>query len=114
MTLYLTNAFSLNMLPNIDWAINLEIQKIDKIRAGEIIEYFNDMNKLTNAIGHADTDTLVRNDLKIDTPFGQRLTVEFKHKDLMIVAQYKGPRLPDGTTVLPDGATIEYFKINFD
>lgn len=29
----------------------------------------------------------------------------------LLVAQYKGPRLPEGATKLPEGATIEFYLV---
>jgi len=29
----------------------------------------------------------------------------------MVVAQYMGPRLPEGATTLPEGAKIEFWKV---
>jgi hypothetical protein len=31
--------------------------------------------------------------------------------DTLIVAQYRGPRLPEGAITLPEGAEIVFFKV---
>ena len=55
---------------------------------------------------------VVSNQLGIEIPTN-RINVVLKPGDNVIVAQYIGPRLPEGTTTLPAGARVEFFKVNF-
>lgn len=55
-------------------------------------------------VGHADTANILgvechRGDLKIT------------ENDVLYVAQYMGPRLPEGATELPEGAVIEFYRV---
>ena len=108
MKIILTNAFSINMLPH---AATLQFSKVTN--PADLIC----RNWLTeNAIGHADTDRVVRNILRMDgaeVPEGKRSNVVFPtpEADALLVAQYRGPRLPEGATELPAGATLEFWLV---
>jgi len=69
------------------------------------------------AVGHADTARLVAVDIGLPelaeawaAIAATRPTVSAEGNSL-IVAQYRGPRLPEGATTLPDGAVIEYWQV---
>ena len=103
--LYLTNAFSLNMISN-DGVADIRQISVDIVQDYLCFPF-------VNAIGHADTDVVVRKVIFGDdsgTP-GQRMNVSLVNGDMCIVAQYCGPRLPEGATSLPDGATIKFYKV---
>ncbi len=108
MTILVLNAFSLNMLDfdgNISWRkIPRDIIK-DMIHGdSSIVPY------LKSCIGHADTAAVISNDLEFELPMN-RETVSLQPGQRVIVAQYKGPRLPEGATSLPEGATIDYLWV---
>jgi hypothetical protein len=68
-----------------------------------------------NVIGHADTDVLVRGLLEsvgVFAPKGVRETYKLGYGDELLVAQYNGPRLPEGTTVLPEGAGFKFMLVS--
>lgn len=65
---------------------------------------------VVSAVGHADTAGLLGGLLGIDLQ-PARISVRLAHGDLAIVGQYVGPRLPEGCTVLPDGASIEWWLV---
>jgi len=100
---YLTNAFSLNMLSSSESVI--KIKEVSKEQAKNILG-----DNYTNAIGHADLASVVANDLGIDIT-ANRITVTIQPGDTLVVAQYRGPRLAEGTTILPPGATIKYYVL---
>jgi hypothetical protein len=100
----ISNAFSLNMLSQGD--ATLSIIKVRKEVAREFLA-----EGFTSAIGHADTAAVVSDDLGINVPMN-RITVTLEPGTTLVVAQYKGPRLPEGTTKLPEGAHIEYYVVN--
>ena len=103
---YLVNAFSINMLGTLEFA-KAEFQKISKEEAKEVLT----ANEFTPAIGHEDLANVVKSDLGIDDNIYNKTTVTVNPWDLLVVAQYRGPRLPNGTTELPEGATIEYWTV---
>ncbi len=103
---YITNAFSLNMLSA---AADVRFTRMD---VGQVREHL-DMFDYMSAIGHADTAAVVSAVLGREVKFN-RMSVELDTSDWgkahsLIIAQYKGPRLPEGATSLPDGAEIEFW-----
>lgn len=68
---------------------------------------------LESAIGHADTARIVSGMLGVELP-ANRVNVKLAKGEKMIVAQYSGPRLPEGATTLPDGAKIEFVMVGVE
>ena len=111
----LANAFSLSMLndlvppniPNGTWskdgevglAISIKEISADKIPADAV-----------SVIGHADTAKVLSNVLGREIAFN-RVSFTAEHGDRIYIAQYIGPRLPEGTTELPEGSTFKFFVI---
>jgi hypothetical protein len=62
-------------------------------------------------IGHAGTARIVGGQLGMELPMN-RQSVKLELGEHLVVAQYVGPRLPEGTTELPDGARIDYFVVS--
>lgn len=99
-TTTIANAISINMLP--DMCVGDEVTlKIKKIKEPSD----SDKANMTSVIGHPSTAAVV------GVP-ANRANYKFADGDTLIVAQYIGPRLEEGTTKLPDGAEIQYFEIN--
>lgn len=73
----------------------------------------SDVVRLESAIGHADTARIISNMLGIELP-SNRINVKLLHGEKMIVAQYSGPRLPEGATTLPEGAKIEFVLVEME
>ena len=114
MKTYLNNAFSINM---IDGEFDLvEFHRISAKDAAFIIEEARKTNEFDNQLGHADICTIVNSELREEgldinlTPY--RGTCKLRQRkpddenahskgDRLIVAQYTGPRLPEGVTKLP-------------
>ena len=96
----LLNAFSLNMFdPSSSFPIFREMQ-VDEVKK----------ISLESAIGHADTAKVLSSILEMDIPTN-RVTVQLKQNEKCIVAQYIGPRLPEGSLRLPEGSKIEFFLV---
>lgn len=102
-TMFLTNAFSLNMLADPEGA-NIKVESLDMEDMGFLA------NKLTSAIGHQDTANVLSNILNTEIPVN-RVNVTLEKGDKVIVAQFHGARLPEGATTLPEGATIRFWVV---
>lgn len=112
--IYITNAFSIQMLDRSatdDLGRSLEFVPAS---AGAVLDDIH-VNGLewVGAIGHADTAAVVAADLGVPVDrLHARVSVTLRDGDSMWVAQYRGPRLPEGATSLPDGATIEWWLVH--
>lgn len=102
MKKYIGNAFSFNMMAIDDFSL-IRVKKVSPSDIPHDVE---------SVIGHPDTATVVSNILGFETPFN-RANLVLNSDDVLFVAQYKGPRLPEGATQLPDGATLEFLEIRF-
>jgi hypothetical protein len=71
------------------------------------------LNNCESCIGHADTARVLSNILERNIPTN-RATVHLKQNERCIVAQYIGPRLPEGATMLPEGATIKFYHVKME
>lgn len=99
--IYLSNAFSLNMLELRSQAICVEIQPV---LPGDV------PLEAVSIIGHEDTASLVSHILGRNCPVN-RDTVLLTVDDLLFVAQYHGQRLAEGATQLPQDAQLEFYRI---
>lgn len=105
--LKLANAFSLNMLDTEITTHVLVTKRITKEEARELLQ-----DGFENYIGHKDIANIVSNDLGITVEMNEkRPNLLLNPEDLVVVAQYVGPRLPEGATELPPNARIEYFTV---
>ncbi len=95
-----TNAFSLNMLSG-HKSVNIHPFGLENARL-----MLADCN-WESAVGHADTARVFSRELGVEIPFN-RTTIQIEDSSVLLVGQYKGPRLPEGATELPKGATIEW------
>ena len=97
---YIINSYSLNMLADPDtlFAIQRPITKEDIPR------------DVMSAIGHADTAKVISSELGFEVP-ANRISVSLKNNETAYIAQYVGPRLPEGATKLPEGACIKYYRL---
>lgn len=65
-----------------------------------------------SAIGHQDTAKVVSDILGFEVK-PNRVSIKLNENDVLYVAQYTGPRLPEGATTLPEGAILEFFEVTF-
>jgi hypothetical protein len=98
----LVNAFSLNMLAVLPARIG--VVEIDLDTAREVAHAFY------SAVGHETTAALFSRLLGRDVKVN-RSTIHLVPGDTLLVGQYSGPRLPEGATALPDGATIRWVVV---
>lgn len=126
MKLYVGNAFSISMLdrdvqrghcsyplfpPRIPRPVN-----DDDVLA--IIDAYQRVGTIESVIGHQDTAALFSALLGIELPVN-RVSVKLDDTSRvllddpprLLVGQYIGPRLPEGCTELPAGASIEWWIV---
>lgn len=99
----LANAFSLNMLSQAKALVNVE--QISLEEAKTVLA-----NGFVSAIGHQDTANILSNMLGVVVEVN-RVNVVLNDDTTLIVAQYKGPRLPEGSTELPEDARIKFYRV---
>lgn len=101
---YLGNAFSLQML-------SLEGESLVSVKTLTKEEFKKELKgDFVSAVGHADTAQVLADELglKIET---NRISINLKKGDVLLVAQLVGGRLPEGATTLPEGFTFKYLKV---
>jgi hypothetical protein len=102
----LLNAFSINMLSGDS---NVLFRKVDVEDVIEELTHPDEMG-FESAVGHADTASIFSEILGLPVPC-ERRNVSLEEEDVAFVGQYKGPRLPEGTTSLPEEAEIVWWKV---
>ena len=102
MAKIITNAITHNMfIPHLkEWTLKNEVISSDDVK-GELGSEF------VNACGHS-TDLI--NELTGLELVKNRITNKANIGDTIIVAQYNGPRLEEGATSLPEGASLVFVK----
>ena len=96
----LLNAFSLNMLAAPASVIATRPASLDEAREAAA----------ESAVGHASTAAVFAAELGVPVEC-ERRTVTLGPGDTAIVGQYRGPRLPEGATSLPEGAESEWVRV---
>jgi hypothetical protein len=84
---------------------NLAVEKISRDEARRLLAA-----EFESAVGHRDTAAVFSAELGLGVA-ENRTTVSLCKGDLAIVGQYRGPRLAEGATTLPEGATIEWLRV---
>ena len=98
-----SNAFSINML---NGSCDVNFRKLELSEAANLLR----QQTFVSAIGHADTAMVFSQVIGHEIAMN-RTTVQLDPEDVLLVGQYKGPRLPEGCSTLPDGATIEWWLV---
>lgn len=108
----LCNAFSANMLADFPVSVSFTEIDTDSARLNLMLaaEAAGEADFIQSAVGHADTAAVFSAVLGLPVPC-RRVTVSLSRGDVVIVGQYIGPRLPEGATALPDGATIKWLMV---
>ena len=99
--MFILNAFSLNMIVG---NADVVVREITQAAAASLAA------TCTSAVGHADTAAVFSAVLGVEIPCN-RATVALKDGDVALVGQYSGPRLAEGATSLPEGATIKWLVV---
>lgn len=102
----LLNAFSLNMLnTSVGHQISISVEEVDLTTAR-----LATMHGAQSAVGHAPTAAIFEQQLGFPVA-AARTTVQLRLNDTALVGQYSGPRLEEGATMLPPGATIKWLLV---
>ena len=102
------NAFSANMLPNDGGPVKVDFTPLTLQEAAQLLA---DMGVVFSSVGHTETAVLFSALLGADVPC-VRATIQLRRGDRpALLGQYRGPRLPEGATSLPEGATVEWWAI---
>lgn len=120
--LYISNAFSLSMLDKeqqslpyltggrlggrIAWPRYPRPIHLDEAR--DFVVKFAD--GIESVVGHQGTAAIIGGLLGVETPYNRK-SIKLNLEDTLLVAQYVGPRLPEGATELPEGATFEWWIV---
>ena len=120
---YISNAFSLQMQGKnycssskitLDEAIKLVVG----LKVGTYIDRESEKDgsdavaglTATSCVGHVDIAAVLSGIIGC-TVTVNRINVLLKPGDMLIVGQYVGPRLVEGATLLPEGANIDWYKV---
>ena len=110
---YITNSFSLNMIKeDLDYGeivFSIIEDPADFVRETEA----RLGGKAVSAVGHVDTAALFSCVLETEVP-AAGTSVILNTEDVLLVGQYKGPRLPEGSTELPAGSKITWYHVALD
>ena len=105
--LKLLNSFSANMLPPEGGLVCF-----DPLTLPEAAAMWAQAEDKTSAVGHADTAalfaTLLGNPVVVN-----RVSVTLADRGYALLGQYRGPRLAEGVTELPLGATVAWYRVRF-
>ena len=108
--LYLGNAFSGAMLlQNILPSRGMKEIVVKRFDVEDVINQISNLG-FESVVGHADMAGILTKMLGKEVKMN-RVSVNLKHGDQLIWAQYNGPRLPEGATSLPEGAEIVFLAI---
>lgn len=99
--MFLCNAFSLGMLESLN--VDIAVRPVE----AQDVRDFHEREGLISAVGHENTAVLFGGLLGFEVGCN-RASLSLKPGDRLIVGQYRGPRLPEGATELPEGATVEW------
>jgi len=101
---YIVNAFSINMLDRNIFPCSVSIDDLTPFTSNikqTITNFIKSGYK--SCIGHKDLANIVGVEFN-------RETVTLYKGDTVIIIQYRGERLPEGTTELPEGAELKVYR----
>jgi len=108
----ITNAFSLSMLCE---SRVVDCRKLDQTEATQAAREaratWDIGGEFVSAVGHADTAALFSRLLGVEIE-PNRQSIVLRPGSMLLVGQYTGPRLPQGATELPAGATIDWWCVS--
>jgi hypothetical protein len=104
--LYVTDKFSINMLPQTPFCV-IDFHKLTIQRAREFLS----SRPFRSYIEHSEIANIASQILGVQLEVN-REPLTLQEDDFVIVVQYHGPRLPEGSTQLPEGAQIELWLLD--
>lgn len=104
MAIYISNAFSLQMLGGLPSSIH-----VTSLTADEVVFEIGG-GPWISAVGHPDMAVVISNMLGREVPHN-RVNVTLHRGDFLYVAQVMGGRLPEGCTELPPDIRIEWRRV---
>lgn len=124
MRLYVSNAFSLSMLDRsaqkgnpMGYTPRVSDEPLVHARVPRPVDdprsafsALSQGREVVSVVGHANTAAILGQALGVDLATN-RVSVKLAAGDTLLVGQYIGPRLPEGATELPEGATIEWWLV---
>ena len=105
---FITSSFSLNMLAVM--TANIRAIEISEAAAASLMA---ESGGIPSAVGHSDTAAVMSAALGAPVPMA-RVTVTLNAGDRILVGQYSGPRLLEGATTLPEGATLRWVIVTIE
>lgn len=105
----LANAFSISMVAHHVGANQGTAVKFQELSRDHVMEYLWRYG-VQSYIGHADTAAVLSTVLGVEIPVNRGSLVLEKDESIFI-AQYTGPRLPEGATQLPEGASFKFYGV---
>ena len=101
----LLNAFSIQMCAHLG-DFNVTFRQVSEDIAKDMITAY----PVESFIGHQDMVTVINGLLGIEISFNRQFAT-LDRGETALVVQYCGQRLPEGATVLPEGATFKWFVV---
>ena len=108
MATIISNAFSFNMVQGDKFPCSIRAQEISLEELKEELRTSN----WESSIGHGDMAKVLSEMTGFNIPANRR-NDSLENGDVLLIAQYTGPRLPEGATSLPEGAKIKFIKALF-
>jgi len=103
---YVCNVFTIAMAPK---GGLLDFLPITPTAALTLILFPPQNITVKQAVGHDQTAKLANKQLGQNVVEYSRVSVQLEPGDDLVLCQYIGPRLPEGTTELPSGAEIRWY-----
>lgn len=100
--IYIGSEFSINMLRD---KKDCSVLRLRKVHPSNISK------SALSLISHHELAQIISNILGFEIPYQENLPI-LTSNDILYIVQYKGPDIPEGTTVLPRTATIEFFEVS--
>ena len=102
--IFVSNAFSLQMLPD---GLQIRVTSLNKDEVARRLEG----GGWASVVGHADTAAVISEQLGRTVPHN-RANVALQAGDVLYVAQLTGGRLPEGATQLPEGFRLSWRRVD--
>jgi hypothetical protein len=105
------NAFSVSMVSSsTEEETSVTFRRVAPEHAAQCAREAVHCGWLESCVGHSDTALLFSGVLGVKIE-ARRAWIALQPGEMALLGQYTGPRLPEGATALPPGATIEWFLV---